>query len=234
MNIALGMIVKNERPILEKTLNHKALWFDTKVAVDFMSNDYTNELLGLSYGFYVQRQEWTGNYATARNILIQVAEEAGADYLFMLDADESMTQAGINECRALAEKHDALALPRFEFVKDFHHYDPTLYPDYQCRFFRLHKGYHFRNRVHEMLHTTDGKPVLASNALHMKVPSAPIYHYSRIKDHKSLTLKYVNYDRMLKNLTPLQAEELTGYDPNARFWEHCEPFTHYHPLQNCT
>jgi len=229
MKIALGMIVKNEREILEKTLNYKALDFDMKLAIDFMSDDNTVELLG-SYGFELIRQEWTGNYAGARNILIQYAEEQGADYLFMVDADEALKREDIEQLKALAETNDVLAVPRFEFVKDFQHYDPTLYPDYQCRFFRLNKGMYFKNKVHEMLTSEKGDVCLEKSYLHLKVPTAPIYHYSRIKDHKKLALKYINYDRMVKG-EPALAELPAGYDPNAQYWGACELFTNDHPLK---
>lgn len=230
MKIALGMIAKNERPILEKTLNYKALDFDLKLAVDFMSDDNTVELLG-SYGFQLIRQEWGGNYASARNTLIQFAEEQGADYLFMIDADEAMFPHDIAQLKALAEVHDAIAVPRYEFVKDFGHYDPNLYPDYQCRFFRLNKGMYFKNRVHEMLTTEKGDVCLERHYLHAKVPQTPIYHYSRVKPHKELALKYINYDRMLKGEEPLR-ELPEGYDPEAKYWEKCEPFTNDHPLKH--
>lgn len=231
MKIALGMIAKNEREILEKTLNYKALDFDLRLAVDFMSDDNTVELLG-SYGFQLLRQDWQGNYANARNILIQFAEEQGADYLFMLDADEAMYSYDLDKLKLLAEKHDVIALPRIEFVKDYQHYDPTLYPDYQCRFFRLNKGYYFKNRVHEMLHTPDGSTAcLADHRHHTRVPETPIYHYSRVKDHKRLALKYLNYDRMLKGEQPL-TDLPEGYDPNAQYWAKCEPYMSNHPLKS--
>jgi len=229
MKIAMGLIVKDERPILEKTLITKSLGFEHLVAVDFFSSDNTVELLQ-TFGYYIHRQEWPNNYAEARNILIQVAEERGADYLFMVDADEAMTPEGIELCKKAAERYSAIALPRYEFVKDFGHYDPALYPDYQCRFFKLNQGYHFRNKVHEMLHTPDGKAVLADLNEHIRLPQAPLYHYSRIKSHPQLALKYFNYDRMLKGEAPL-AELPEGYDPNARYWVNCEPFTSDHPLK---
>lgn len=232
MKFALGMIVKNERPILEKTLNHKAFWFDTRIAVDFMSNDYTNELLGLSYGFFVQRQEWVNNFATARNILIQLAEEAGADFLFMLDADEAMLKEDIDKLKLIAEKHDVLAVPRYEFIQDFNHYDPTVYPDYQCRFFRLNKGYHFKNRLHEMLHDAEGKPVFSWEGFYKEVNDCHIYHYSKILDRKKTVLKYINYDRLAKKQPPLEALP-EGFDyTGAQLWNGIREFTNIHPLKN--
>lgn len=232
MNIALGMIVKNERAILEKTLNHKAFWFDTKIAVDFMSNDFTNELLGLSYGFYVHRQEWKNNFALARNIVIQLAEEAGADYLFMLDADEAMLKEDIDALKELAEKHDVLAVPRYEFVQDFNHYDPTVYPDWQCRFFRLNRGYYFKNKLHEMLHDKNGKAVMSNAKFYTKVPKHHIYHYSKIVDRKRSVLKYVNYDRMSAGKPMLDSLPPDFDYTGAKLWTKADPFTNFHPLKN--
>ena len=229
MKIALGIMTFNEREILQRTLLH-SFDFQYKYAVDFFSSDLTVELLG-SFGFLVHSQKWPDNFAAGRNILIQYAEDSGADYLFMLDADEAMTPEGIRLCIEAAEKYDCIALPRIEFVKDTNHYDPTLYPDYQCRFFRLKKGYYFRNRVHEMLHhPVTNKAVLADPRKFIALPNAPIYHYSRIKDHRRLALKYLNYDRMAQNQELLK-ELPVGYDPQAQYWARCEPFIGDHPLK---
>lgn len=231
--IALGMITRNERDFLEKTLFHKGFNFDYKFAVDFFSNDYTPELLG-TFGFNVHSQEWVGHYGIARNILIQVAEEAGMDWLFMLDADEAMNESDLETCRVLAESgnYEILTLSRVEFVQDFHHYDPTLYPDYQTRFFKLHQGYHFRNKVHEMLYQGNDEPSVTEQHKNFIVPNVNIYHYGRLKDKQKTILKYINYDRMMKGEEPLDAIP-DGYDwENGKLWERLEEYTKPHPLQN--
>jgi glycosyltransferase involved in cell wall biosynthesis len=227
MRIALGMIVKNEREILEKTLNYKALDFDLRLAIDYMSSDYTVELLG-SYGFQVIRQEWGNNYGNARNSLIQFAEEQGADYLFMLDADEALFSKDIATLKQLAEHEPAITVPRVEFVRDFGTYQPNLAPDYQCRFFRLNQDYYYKGKIHEMLTDNNGKALIKSATVSQ---STPIYHYSRVGDKRKLALKYINYDRTEKKL-PALTELPSDIDiATIKLWGECKAYPYPHPLK---
>lgn len=227
MRIALGMIVRNEREILEKTLNYKALDFDLRLAIDYMSNDYTVELLG-SYGFQVTRQEWGGNYGNARNALIQFAEEQGADYLFMLDADEALFSKDIIKLKELAEHEPAITVPRVEFVRDYGTYEPAVAPDFQCRFFRLNQDFYYKGKVHEMLTDKDGK-VLIDRATVSK--DTPIYHYSRVGDKRRLALKFINYDRIQQKL-PILTELPNDTDlATIRLWGDCKEYPYNHPLK---
>ena len=220
MKIALGIITRNEREILHKTLLH-SLAFQYKFAVDFFSNDLTVELLGKSFGFLVHSQKWEGSFAHARNILIQCAEEAGMDAIVMLDADETMDLKGIAHIHAMLENHDVVSLPRYEFVKDFNHYDPTLYPDYQTRAFHLHKGFYFTGKLHERL--------IAPPAI---TALSPIYHYGKLKNISVVALKYINYDRVTKGLEPLEQLPVGFNLDTVKLWKRCVPFDKPHPLQS--
>lgn len=218
MKIALGMITRNERVILQKTLIH-ALPFQHRYAIDFFSGDLTVELLG-SFGFLVHSQEWVKNYAHARNILIQYAEEAGMDAMVMLDADEAMTPRAIEQTKLLLETHEAIAFPRIEFVEDYHHYDPTLMPDYQVRAFRLNRGYYFKGKIHEALQGVE--PVQSTILIH---------HYGKLKSPQECALKYINYDRLSKGMEPLEQLPM-GYDvSNIKLWRKCELYPQPHPLE---
>lgn len=227
MRIALGMIVRNEREILEKTLNYKALDFDLLLAIDYMSNDYTVELLG-SYGFQVTRQEWGGNYGNARNALIQFAEEQGADYLFMLDADEALFSKDITKLKELAEHEPAITVPRVEFVRDYGTYEPAIAPDFQCRFFRLNQDFYYKGKVHEMLTDKDGKALIDRSTVSK---DTPIYHYSRVGDKRRLALKFINYDRIQQRLSALTELPNDTDLATIKLWGECKTYPYNHPLK---
>lgn len=235
MKIALGIIVRNQREFLERTLPTYSLTFEHRFAVDFHSTDFTNEILG-QFGFRVHRQDWVNDYAKARNILIQCAEEAGMDYLVMLDADEALDRHEAIKLQTYAKDFDAIVLPRIEFVQDFEHYDDHLFPDFQLRAFKLNRGFHYRNKIHEMLHDDSGVALMAVRGNRTKkhtiitMPDVFLYHYGRTAPKAQLALKYFNYDRKMKGLAPL-TELPAGYDlENAKFWERAIPWWGPHPL----
>lgn len=235
MKIALGLMVKNQREFLEKTLPAYSFLFEYRIAVDYFSDDYSREILD-QFGFMVHRQEWPKNFATARNILIQVAEEAGMDYLIMLDADEALGKNEAIKLMNYANDFDVIVLPRIEFVQDTDHFDDHLFPDFQLRCFRLNKGYHYKNQIHEMLHNSDNQALMAQRGGRstkdriLTLPDVFLYHYGRTNSREYLALKYINYDRIQQGQAPL--EKLPdGFDvANAKFWERAIPFYGPHPL----
>jgi glycosyltransferase involved in cell wall biosynthesis len=236
MKIALGIIVRNQREFLEKTLPTYSFSFEHRFAVDFFSDDYTREILD-QFGFVVHRQEWPNNFATARNILIQCAEEAGMDYLIMLDADEALDRNQVIKLQKYAHDFDAIVMPRIEFVQDTDHFDDHLFPDFQLRAFKLNKGYHYKNKIHEMLHDKSGVALMGVRGGRTKkhriltVPDVFLYHYGRTADKAQLVLKYINYDRQIKGESKL--EKLPdGYNlDDAQLWQNMTEFYGPHPLK---
>lgn len=226
MKIALGMIVRNERQILNFTLNYKALYFPHRIAIDFMSDDYSVELLG-SYGFSIRREAWRNDFSYARNQLIKYAEALKMDYIFMLDADEALMQSDMEKLLAHANQNKPLRVPRIEFVKDFNHIDSTVAPDWQCRYFPLNAGYHFAGEIHEMLKDKDGHPAIEKA---IKV-NTPIYHYSRCINLYRVALKYVNYDRIKKGEAPLASLPDSFDYEKMKLWKEEKPVDFPHPLQ---
>lgn len=236
MKIALGIIVKNQRHFLERTLPTYSLTFEHRFAVDFFSDDYTREILD-QFGFQVHRQEWPNNYATARNVLIQCAEEAGMDYLIMLDADEALDRKQSEKLQQYANDFDAIVMPRIEFVQDTSHFDDYLFPDFQLRAFKLNKGYHYRNNIHEMLHDSSGVPLMSVRGGRTKkhriltVPDVFLYHYGRTAEKSQLALKYMNYDRQMKGQPKLDKLP-EGYNlDDAQLWKNATIFYGPHPLK---
>jgi hypothetical protein len=172
------------------------------------------------------------DFAAQRNRLIDSAERKGFDWMFMLDSDEAMWPADIARVRALmTPKARLIVLPRYEFVQDFEHYDPTEYPDPQGRVFRLGIGYRFRRPVHEGLY----RPLapLSEMRLRRGVFSAdtPNFHYGRLKDAAGMELKLLNYERLAAGdplLDSLPASVVV--DEQRHFYRQSVPFPGPHPL----
>lgn len=174
------------------------------------------------------------DFAAARNQLIDRAEDLGYDWMFMLDSDECMFPADIQHVRSLmtAERR-LIVLPRYEFVHDFGHYDPSEYPDYQRRVFRLGVGYRFRRKVHEGLYRRFSPFSETRLRSGFVSDTTPIYHYGRLKSAAAMELKLLNYDRLADGLPPLsQLSPGHVVTEQRRFWRECEPFTGPHPLES--
>jgi hypothetical protein len=167
------------------------------------------------------------DFAKARNRMAREAEDAGFDWVLMLDADECMYPADIQALRRVAEERvDYVALPRINFVNDRQHWDATEYPDYQVRFFRLGRGLHYRGQVHEMLFARGGRVPLLFKADFPRSDGTPIYHYGKAKSAEQVLAKFVHYESILEGSTALHELDLSS----PQLWPGSPRFEHPHPL----
>jgi hypothetical protein len=173
------------------------------------------------------------DFSQQRNRLIEQLERAGYDWVVMLDSDEAMFPADIAKVRELmTPERRLIVLPRHEFVEDFDHYDPTEYPDYQRRVFRLGVGYRFGRRVHEGLYRRFS-PISETRLGHGTISEdTPIYHYGRVKTADAMQLKLYNYDLLAQGKPPLASlPDSLVVDPDARLYREIALFPGSHPYQ---
>lgn len=199
MKRTLAMIVKNEEPMLRKTLPIMTPLFNEVVVVDTGSTDWTIGLLK-SFNAIVHEIPWNNNYSQARNAAIELALGSQSEAIFMFDADEAITASGLLVALDALETNPAISLPRIEFVFDLEHYNPDLWPDYQCRFFRADASPRFVGAVHEFL--TVGS--VHAHEIARKVDVCPIYHYGQTKPLAETVLRHHNYGRIAKGLPPVR------------------------------
>ena len=167
------------------------------------------------------------DFAAARNRLIRVAEAKGYDWIFMVDADECMFPGDVARVRCLMERGvDFIALPRVELVNDFNHWDPSMYPDYQARVFRLGRGYHYRNPVHEMLYARAARRCELEKRDFARSDSTPLYHYGKTKPAAVVVSKLMQYEAIKTASTALDTLDVRG----AVLWPDSPRFEHPHPL----
>jgi glycosyltransferase involved in cell wall biosynthesis len=111
----------------------------------------------------VRQARLAGDFATFKNQLIA---HASGTYLFQIDADEVPAETLLRTLKKTLvryRKADCFALPRVNRVEGLTpdwvaRWNWTLdaagrvnFPDYQLRLFRLNRGIHWKNRVHEEL-----------------------------------------------------------------------------------
>lgn len=217
MKVMLGMLARSDRtqePLLDKVLSIVGPCFDDIAIVEDQGKRITH-------------------YGAQRNKLIDIAEGRGFDWMFMLDSDECMFPSDIETVKSLMTRENRLiVLPRYEFVRDFDHYDPRGYPDYQGRVFRLGAGYRYRRAVHEGLYRRFAirSEMRLKRGFHSD--QTPIYHYGRVKTPDELVLKFHNYDLIAQGLPPVNElpESAKSEDGTAR-WGDITPFSGHHPLE---
>lgn len=205
MKLILGYIVRNEEQILKKTLPLITPWVDHVLAVDANSEDATVEVLREA-GVEVVSREWNGSFSDARNACITLAEEKfPGETMLMLDADEVMFPSSFMCLRAEAPRfpRSAFAFPRYEFVDDYDHFDPSFYPDWQIRCFPLNMGYHFEKPLHESLCLEHGAVFGSPDCITM--PCIHIFHYGKAQSPEHVWVKYRNYELAAEGLPRISA-----------------------------
>lgn len=207
MKIALGIIARPVESLLVLCLRPVISHFDGLITLTSPDAQWAEEVGGLVHEprvfHFVNDYTWRNDYADARNTLIGWAEKLGYDWLFFLDADESMLPDDLIVLRKYMETEQSLLFSRYEFVDDFEHFAPFYYPDYQARAFRLNLGYRYHGRVHEQLHKGNDPPI-AVMPYSTFLPMIHIFHYGKCKPSADVWLKYDSYNRVSSGQVPLE------------------------------
>lgn len=139
------MIVKNEEKFLPTCLESVRHCADEIVIVDTGSTDRTIEIAE-SFGAVVHHHPWENDFSKHRN---QSIDYAKGDWIFWLDADESLEPGGgINIRNAIAaEEVDSL------FVTMVCYFGNRTRESWNntVKLFRNHKGIHFEGAVHNQV-----------------------------------------------------------------------------------
>lgn len=187
--IGLGYIVKNDAEWLGRTLLMMRRKFNKCIVLDHCSTDGIVKVCK-DNNVELYSKSWTDDFSAARNTLLSIAESRGLDWLLMLDADEILL-----DIEPIDQKYTAIAFPRYNMCS-IDNYRPDLYPDKQCRMFKLNMNYRFVNKVHECL-TLNGISIWQSETLKHSV--IHIFHYCFCASKEKLWLKHHNYSLLTNN-----------------------------------
>lgn len=152
--LTVAVLARDERRNLARCLRSVA-WAAERLVLDTGSVDETIAIADRE-GARVERMPWRG-YVPARNRTIELATQP---WVFVLDADEWVTDEGAAELRAViaAEAHDAFSVPRRSaFCGEF--VDRAWGDDRQVRIFRRELGRYGGGPVHETLELREGTRV---------------------------------------------------------------------------
>jgi len=150
MTIAAVVITKDEEHNIAECLQ-SLRWVDELIVVDAESRDRTVEL-AKGYTSKVFVRAWPG-YGPQKNFGI---DQAGADWILVVDADERVPDALRQEIQALVDSRPPADIGGYEIPRRNVFYGKWiqgggLYPDYQLRLFRKTAGRYDDVRLHENL-----------------------------------------------------------------------------------
>ena len=176
MTIAAVVITKDEEHNITECLE-SLRWVDELIVVDAESRDRTVEL-AKQVTSRVCVRPWPG-YGPQKNFGI---DQAGADWILVVDADERVPDALRLEIQAvLAGRPPAdiggYEIPRRNFFYGKWIQGGGLYPDYQLRLFRKTAGRYDDVRLHENLALTGRRERLREPFLHYSMPT--VNHHIR-------------------------------------------------------
>ncbi|TBL76647.1 glycosyltransferase family 2 protein [Paenibacillus thalictri] len=172
--ITLCMIVRNEERHLGPCLAAAQPYVDEIVIVDTGSQDRTAEIAE-QYGARLYRMVWNEHFAEARNYAL---EQAGGDWILVLDADERLHPADPDDVKNLLADETASG-----YYASIRHHRSEAADDYEtdivCRLFRNLPGVAYRGRIHEDI----GKSLIEScPQMTIKRCGLVVSHYGYVRE----------------------------------------------------
>lgn len=225
-NICLGMILKDDAEILERTAPTYDWVFEHKVVVDTGSTDGGDKFLA-DRGWLPRPASGALNYGSYRNILLNRARDLGHKWLLMLDADEAMWPRELKALSELVvnEAWPLIKLPRYNLAGPNFQWFNHGYPDLQSRLINLESGAKFSGAVHEQV-------VLDHDFAPGVEAPCHIYHYGFCRAPRQQWLRHENYRRLAAGEPELlAADAVYPADVDTYISRHAlAPFTQDHPL----
>lgn len=164
--LSVVLIVRNEAENLAACLD-TVRWADEIVVMDSGSDDATVEIARRYTDKVYVESDWQG-YGVQRQ---RAQARAGGDWVFMLDADERVTDelhASIQTAVAKDQRDTVYAVPRLSWVFGRFIRHSGWYPDYVPRLYARERIGYRGDRVHEKLLIPPGmrQSVLQGDLLH--------------------------------------------------------------------
>ena len=204
MSIAAVIITKDEERNIAACLE-SVQWADERIVVDAESRDRTVEL-ARRQATQVHMRPWPG-YGPQKNFGM---EQARAEWILIVDADERITPALREEIQAVLKAGPPADLSGFEIPRRNFFYGRWIrgggiYPDYQLRLIRKTAGRYDDTRLHENLRLRGRIERLRQPMDHYSMPT--------IRDHVRKMMRYTTLaaQEKLKARSRVSAIDVAGH-----------------------
>lgn len=146
-SLSLCMIVKNEAAFLAQCLDSVQGVVDEMIVVDTGSTDATPEI-AQAYGAKIIAHHWQDDFSAARNVGLA---QAGGDWIFQLDADETLSPESRQQVRPLLAQTVAdglrVRIRNIQPPGELRRFDDFYLP----RLFRNRPDFRFEQPIHEQI-----------------------------------------------------------------------------------
>ncbi len=218
MRLSACYIAKNEEKNIAASIASLGVQVAEIIVVDTGSTDNT-VAVAERLGARVYRYEWQDNFAAARNFALS---KATGDWVILLDADESFTQATAgNISRAVAEAADAdgLLVQLVNYDKDKQEIMDYFY---QLRLVKNQSGIHYEGAIHEELVWPKGS---RPNIKRLPPELLEIYHTGYSSS--------ISQQKLERNLKMLQKEIARGRTELELSRYLCECYLGLEDMEKC-
>ena len=180
--LSLCMIAKNEEVFLDAAIKsaRSVLGVDDIVIADTGSTDMTKEIAA-DNGAAVFDFVWCDDFSAARNF---ASDKAANDWVFVLDADEEVMGADIDELEKFLTGDQVVgSVSRVELSDKASTYESRVYN---------RKHYRYEGRVHEQI------TPLGNNKKSIEPVPIRIAHYGYLPEFERVNLKLERNEKLLK------------------------------------
>lgn len=177
-SISVCVITYNEEANIAACLE-SAKWADEIVVIDSFSTDKTKEI-ALKYTDKFYQEKWEG-FGITKN---KAVRRCVSDWIFVLDADERITEELKDELLAIEPEACAYKVARKSFFGNTWIKHCGWYPDFSLRFFKNGKALFKEVEVHEALEVEGSISELKSPMLH--------YTYKDVSDFVQRLNRYTS------------------------------------------
>lgn len=204
MNLAAVIITKDEENNIAACLE-SVQWADERIVVDAESRDRTVEI-AKQHTTQVYVRPWPG-YGPQKNFGM---EQARAEWILIVDADERITPALREEIRAVLKAGPPGEIAGFEIPRKNYFYGRWIrgggiYPDYQLRLIRKAAGRYDDTQLHENLRVQGGIERLRQPMEHYSMPT--------VREHVRKMTRYTTLgaQEKLKSRSRVTALDIAGH-----------------------
>jgi glycosyltransferase involved in cell wall biosynthesis len=193
-SLSLCMVVKNEQPFMAPCLSAVKSLVDEIILIDTGSTDRTADIARI-FGAKVYDFKWNDDFSAARNYGL---ENASADWILVIDADEAIAQEDQLRLQSLVAEHQNLPTAFSLDTRNYTHIANTLnwqanngqypqhetglgwFPSRKVRLFPNLAEVRFRYPVHELVDAS-----VREAGLPIEDCSIPIHHYGHLNEKKN-------------------------------------------------
>ena len=197
------ILAKNEAKHIAACID-SVQWADAVMLADSYSNDGTVEIAAQK-GALIYQHDFI-NFSVNRNLALEDAAAAGAEWVFFIDADERATPELAAEVRRVAETRPEAGwwIPRYNVMWGHTMRGGGWYPDAQLRLLKTGRAsYDPTREVHEIVQLDGAAGTLKAHFIH--------YNYDSLAHFRAKQSRYLEFEAQILRKKGIRANPWTYF-----------------------